>query len=77
MSISIFDVARNPALLKLDLYCKGIRIPEPTVLEHDGGRDGHPGGDCDAFLDFHAFQVSGVRFQVSGVSQSTLLTLGT
>jgi hypothetical protein len=26
------------ALLKLDLYCKGIRVPESTALEDDGGR---------------------------------------
>jgi len=28
----------NAALLKLDLYCKGIRVPESTLLEDDGGR---------------------------------------
>src|SRR5262245_29047183 len=32
------DVRRNPALLKLDLYCKGIRIDESCLLEDDGGR---------------------------------------
>jgi hypothetical protein len=32
------DVRRNPALLKLDLYCKGIRIDESCLLEGDGGR---------------------------------------
>jgi hypothetical protein len=32
------DVETNAALLKLDLYCKGIRVPESTVLEDDGGR---------------------------------------
>ena len=34
----MIDVATNPALLKLDLYCKGIRVPESTCLEDDGGR---------------------------------------
>ena len=32
------DVRRNPALLKLDLYCRGIRIDESCLLEGDGGR---------------------------------------
>ena len=32
------DVSRNPALLKLDLYCRGIRIDESCLLEGDGGR---------------------------------------
>jgi hypothetical protein len=34
----VIDLATNPALLKLDLYCKGIRVPEATMLEEDGGR---------------------------------------
>jgi len=38
MSAAALDVARNPALLKLDLYCKGIRLSETTVPEEDGGR---------------------------------------
>jgi len=32
------DVGRNPALLKLDLYCKGIRLDESCLVEEDGGR---------------------------------------
>ena len=32
------DVRRNPALLKLDLYCKGMRIDESCLVEQDGGR---------------------------------------
>ena len=29
---------RNPALLKLDLYCKGARLDESCYIEQDGGR---------------------------------------
>jgi hypothetical protein len=29
---------RNPALLKLDLYCKGARLHESCFIEQDGGR---------------------------------------
>ena len=32
------DVRRNPGLLKLDLYCKGIRLDDSCMVEHDGGR---------------------------------------
>jgi hypothetical protein len=32
------DVRRNPALLKLDLYCKGIRLDDSCHLADDGGR---------------------------------------
>ena len=32
------DVRRNPALLKLDLYCKGIRLDDSCHLQDDGGR---------------------------------------
>src|SRR5262249_42137316 len=28
----------NPALLKLDLYCKGIRLDDSCYIEQDGGR---------------------------------------
>lgn len=28
----------NPALLKLDLYCKGVRLDESCFIEQDGGR---------------------------------------
>jgi biotin synthase-related radical SAM superfamily protein len=38
MSVSALEVQRNAALLKLDLYCRGIRVPEGTMLEDDGGR---------------------------------------
>lgn len=34
----ITDPARNPGLLKLDLYCKGIRIHDSCLVEEDGGR---------------------------------------
>ena len=34
----IADVARNPALLKLDLYCKGMRLDDSCLVEEDGGR---------------------------------------
>jgi len=32
------DVRRNPALLKLDLYCKGMRLDDSCFIEEDGGR---------------------------------------
>ncbi|HKQ61229.1 MAG TPA: radical SAM protein [Candidatus Polarisedimenticolaceae bacterium] len=32
------DVRRNPALLKLDLYCRGLRLSERLRLEEAGGR---------------------------------------
>jgi len=28
----------NPALLKLDLYCKGMRLDDSCFIEEDGGR---------------------------------------
>src|SRR5262245_56948970 len=31
-------LSRNPALLKLDLYCQGMRIDDSCLLEEDGGR---------------------------------------
>jgi uncharacterized radical SAM superfamily protein len=34
----IGDVKRNPGLLKLDLYCKGMRIAQDCSTEEDGGR---------------------------------------
>ena len=34
-----FDALRtNPALLKLDLYCQGVRLDESCYVERDGGR---------------------------------------
>jgi len=33
------DVRLNPALLKLDLYCRGIRIDDSCLIEEDGGRN--------------------------------------
>ena len=32
------ELRQNPALLKLDLYCKGIRLDENCLVEEDGGR---------------------------------------
>jgi uncharacterized radical SAM superfamily protein len=32
------ELRRNPALLKLDLYCKGIRLDESCLVADDGGR---------------------------------------
>jgi hypothetical protein len=32
------ELRHNPALLKLDLYCKGIRLEESCLVEEDGGR---------------------------------------
>ncbi len=32
------DVRKNPALLKLDLYCNGIRVDDPSLVESHGGR---------------------------------------
>src|SRR5262245_24420285 len=32
------DVRRNPALLKLDLYCRGMRVDDSCYLHEDGGR---------------------------------------
>ncbi len=29
---------RNPALLKLDLYCRGLRLDDSCLVEEDGGR---------------------------------------
>jgi len=38
MSVPSAQLQNNAALLKLDLYCKGMRVPESTVLMDDGGR---------------------------------------
>ena len=32
------DVRRNPALLKLDLYCQGLRLDDSCLVGADGGR---------------------------------------
>lgn len=32
------ELATNPALLKLDLYCKGLRLDDSCFIEEDGGR---------------------------------------
>src|SRR6202521_1851597 len=32
------DRAGNPALLKLDLYCRGLRLDDSCLVEEDGGR---------------------------------------
>jgi len=34
----IDDPARNPGLLKLDLYCKGMQVDESCFIADDGGR---------------------------------------
>jgi hypothetical protein len=35
---SRFDVRTNPSLLKLDLYCKGLRLDDSCLVEEQGGR---------------------------------------
>lgn len=35
----IYDIRKNPGLLKLDLYCKGIRLGESCAIEEDGGKE--------------------------------------
>jgi uncharacterized radical SAM superfamily protein len=32
------DVRKNPGLLKLDLYCRGLRLDDSCLVEDDGGR---------------------------------------
>ena len=32
------DVRSNPGLLKLDLYCRGMRLDDSCLIEADGGR---------------------------------------
>jgi len=34
----ISELRRNPALVKLDLYCKGLRLDDSCYIEEDGGR---------------------------------------
>lgn len=34
----VADVRKNPALLKLDLYCKGLRMDDPSLVAERGGR---------------------------------------
>lgn len=36
--MTIDDLRANPALLKLDLYCKGARLDDSCYIEEDGGR---------------------------------------
>jgi uncharacterized radical SAM superfamily protein len=36
--ISLTDLRTNAALLKLDLYCKGVRLDDSCLVEEDGGR---------------------------------------
>lgn len=38
MEVSLENLRRNPGLLKLDLYCKGIRLGDSFVAERDSGR---------------------------------------
>jgi hypothetical protein len=37
-SIPVEALRTNPALLKLDLYCKGLRLDDSCFIEEDGGR---------------------------------------
>jgi hypothetical protein len=37
-TISAAQLAQNPALLKLDLYCRGARLDDSCYIEGDGGR---------------------------------------
>ena len=34
----ISELRKNPALVKLDLYCKGLRLDDSCFIEEDGGR---------------------------------------
>ena len=34
----IAELRANPALLKLDLYCRGVRLDGSCFVEEDGGR---------------------------------------
>lgn len=36
--MTIAELRQNPALLKLDLYCKGVRLDDSCLVEEDGGR---------------------------------------
>jgi len=36
--LNLENLRTNPALLKLDLYCKGARVDESCFIEEDGGR---------------------------------------
>jgi len=36
--IALTGLRANSALLKLDLYCKGIRLDDSCLVEEDGGR---------------------------------------
>jgi hypothetical protein len=36
--IALPALRTNPALLKLDLYCKGARLDDSCFIEADGGR---------------------------------------
>ncbi|HEY2291737.1 MAG TPA: radical SAM protein [Thermoanaerobaculia bacterium] len=36
--ISLPDLRANASLLKLDLYCKGVRLDDSCLVEEDGGR---------------------------------------
>jgi hypothetical protein len=36
--ISLSALRSNPGLLKLDLYCKGVRLDDSCLVEEDGGR---------------------------------------
>ena len=36
--VNVAELRTNPALLKLDLYCKGVRMDDSCFIEEDGGR---------------------------------------
>ena len=36
--VNLAELRTNPALLKLDLYCKGLRMDDSCFIEEDGGR---------------------------------------
>jgi hypothetical protein len=36
--ITLAALRETPALLKLDLYCKGLRLDDSCYIEEDGGR---------------------------------------
>jgi uncharacterized radical SAM superfamily protein len=38
LTISTASLRANPSLLKLDLYCKGLRMDDSCFIEEDGGR---------------------------------------
>src|SRR6185503_6949391 len=37
-TLMLAALRQNPALLKLDLYCRGVRLDDSCYIEEDGGR---------------------------------------